>query len=182
MIHLLLLDSMHFTRRWRRPPSLSRVNFAATTSRRSSSRAGELLCSFSNTTAATRSSGGWSPSTAGLPLLWCSTNWGKHSVTVLLHPSSVTAAQRTGRWQEVCQKQSKYLLVFTDVTSKALRPSVKAVHTSCDLRGLASKYSTATLDLWASVIFVNLASKIPQRNKHRNKSTTKNHKRFWQFS
>lgn len=85
---------MHFIRRWRRPPSLSRVNFAATTSRRSSSRAGELLCSFSNTTAATRSLGGWSPRTAGLPLPWCSTNWGKHSVMVLLRPSSVRVAQR----------------------------------------------------------------------------------------
>lgn len=78
----LLLDSMHFIRRWRRPPSLSRVNFAATTNRRSSSRAGGLLCSFSNTTAATRSLGGWSPTTAGLLLLpWCSTNWGKRSAT-----------------------------------------------------------------------------------------------------
>lgn len=140
---------MHFIRRWRRPPSLSRVNFAATTSRRSSSRAGELLCSFSNTTAATRSLGGWSPRTAGLLLPWCSTNWGKHSVMVLLRPSSVRVAQRTGQWQEVLQKQSKYLLVFTYVTSKAHRPSGKAV------------------GLWVSVVFVTSVIKISQINKHK---------------
>lgn len=75
--------SMHFIRRWRRPPSLSRVNSAATTNRRSFSRAGGLLCSFSNTTAATRSLAGWSPTIVGQPLPWCSTNWGRHSGQLL---------------------------------------------------------------------------------------------------
>lgn len=72
---------MHFIRRWRRPPSLSRVNSAATTSRRSSSRARGLLYSFSNTTAAIKSLAGWGRATTGPLPPWCSTNWGRCSCT-----------------------------------------------------------------------------------------------------
>lgn len=88
-----LIGSMHFIRRWRRPPSLSRVNFAAITSRRSSSRAGGLPCSFSNTTAATRSLAGWSPTIVGLLRPWCNTNWGRHSDTAAIWGYSHKLAQ-----------------------------------------------------------------------------------------
>lgn len=95
-VFFVLVGSMHFIRRWRRPPSLSRVNSAATTNRRSSSRAGGLPCSFSNTTAATRSLAGWSPTTAGLLLPWCSTNWGRDSDTTGIYSHKLAQ----GMWQE----------------------------------------------------------------------------------
>lgn len=79
--------SMHFTKRWRWPPSWSRASSAAITSRRSSSRVDGQLSWSSSITVATRSVEKWGRSEGQLP--WSTKKSGRPLLmrrTLLLGP------------------------------------------------------------------------------------------------